>query len=156
VIAAAAGGAATGTTQSLFSGSQPKSSASSSGAAPVITIDPLPTYVVSRVSGFVAKGTVQNLGANTIWLFDHVGNNYYIDVSAIVNPRAHTWSASDRNLGDPSDPLPFNLTAVVVIASPECTYDLQIDFNSGNTKMPDLPAGCSTINPPIVVTVGKK
>jgi hypothetical protein len=101
----------------------------------------------------VAKGSAKDLSDNTIWLFDHVGSIYHIDIQAIVDPSAQTWSAPDRPLGSASDRLPFNLTSVVVIASPQCTYDLQADVDADNTSMPNLPPGCNVTNPPITVTV---
>ncbi len=143
------------------SGASPKSTSPSSRASstdispqPYVTIAPLTSYAVSRRVGFVAKGSESNLGANTIWLLDHTKENYYIDAQAIVDPSNHKWSAPDRRLGSPSDRLPFELTAVVVVASPLCSSTLQTDVSSGNTKLPDyLPQGCHPIKPPITVTV---
>jgi hypothetical protein len=131
-------------------------SACSTSTSPVVTTNHLPTYAVSRRSGFVANGAVHCLGADTLWLFDRAEGRYYIDVQAIVDPRAHTWSAPDRPLGSSSDPLPFKVTAEIVIASPVCTRDLQADAASGNTKMPNLPPGCADSMQPITVTVYKE
>jgi len=131
-------------------------SSHSSNDSPLIKIAPLPIYVVSRQGGFVAKGSVSNLGADTIWLFDHVGRAYYIDVQAVVDPNNRTWSAPDRHLGSGSEQLPFSVTAVVVVADPQCTSVLQTSVSSGNTKMPGLPSGCHPIKPPIRVTVNKE
>jgi hypothetical protein len=124
--------------------------------SPHITISQLPNYVVSRTQGFVARGSVSELGADTLWLFDHVSGFYYLDTQANIDPQHHAWSAADRHLGSPGQRFPFQIKALVVLASPQCTSDLQKDFNSGRTQMPNLPSGCKAIGPAIRVTVDRE
>lgn len=142
--------------QSLWNAISGNSSPASSPASPRITISPLPTYVVSRRKGFVAKGTVSDLDADTIWLFDHRDDSYYIDVQAIVRPDGRHWSAPDRLLGSETEKKPFNVEAVVVVATPRCASILQTKVSTGDTRLPILPPGCKVIKPPITVTVNKE
>lgn len=125
-------------------------------ANPVLTIKQPNPNLVSRTGGFVATGSVSNLGAYTIWLLDYRSGYYYIDVQATLHPDGHTWSAADRQLGSATDALPFRLTAVVVLATHDCATTLKADIDSSNTRLNSLPAGCQIVQPTVTVTVDRE
>lgn len=137
----------------FLSNSGPHAPAASSG--PVITVQQPTSNIVSRSGGFTANGSVSNLGADTIWLFDHDAV-YYIDVKATVSPDGSTWSATDRPLGSANESLPFEVTALVVVANPQCTSNLQARVRSNETTLPNLPPGCHVAQPFITVTVNRE
>ena len=103
----------------------------------------------------MASGSVSRLGADTIWLVDYNGS-YYIDVKATVSSGDSRWSAADYPLGSASETLPFDLTVLVVVATPECTSILQAKFDSHDIKLSELPVGCQAIQPSIEVTVNRE
>ena len=99
---------------------------------------------VSRAKGFIARGIVEGLGANTIWILDHSASGYYVDAEAATPKNGNgAWSAMDRWLGNKSDHLPYSLTVVAVIATPQCKRQLrQIESQDLDTPLGTIPRGC--------------
>jgi len=142
---------------SISSSARPTVSAvPSTSPGPVITVESPTHNLVSRRVGFVAKGSVSRLGAHTIWLFDYNGSDFYIDVKATVSSDGSRWSAADYPLGSASQSLPFEVTVLVVVATPECTSTLQAKVRSDETKLSKLPVGCHAVQPSIAVTVNRE
>ncbi len=122
--------------------------------SPKVTIQTKNQQTVSRAQGFVIRGSVTDLGNDSIWLFDF-NNAYFIDVQATVPPFSGNWKAADRPLGGASQSLPFQITVVVVLATPQCDRVLQANLSAHETRLPSLPPGCDLIPPPITVTVNR-
>jgi len=131
------------------SGSSSPQSASSPPKAPVIAeptvrlIYPSKGTSVPQANGFVAKGTVSQLGNDTIWLTDYDGG-YTVDNEATVNGDG-TWSASDSDLGDPGEALPFSLTVRVILGDAQCAATLQATENTNSDYLTSLPGGCTVV-----------
>jgi hypothetical protein len=85
---------------------------------------------------------VSQLG-NNVWLTDYDGG-YTVDNEATVNGDG-TWSASDSDLGDPGEALPFYLTVRVILADSQCAATLQATYNTNNDYLTSLPGGCTVV-----------
>jgi hypothetical protein len=96
---------------------------------------------VSQKNGLTMGGTVASPGHFTIWILDHPSrNSYFLDREADVN--AGEWSAVDRPLGEASDPLPYPLTVVAVLADPQCARSLNQIGQTATSHTTTMPAGC--------------
>jgi hypothetical protein len=98
---------------------------------------------VPQAKGFVAKGIVSQLGNDSLWLTDYDGG-YTVDNEATVNGDG-TWSASDSDLGNPGEALPFYLTVRVILADPQCAATLQATYNTNSDYLTNLPGGCTVV-----------
>lgn len=100
---------------------------------------------VSRSVGFTASGPIIGpLGTYTVWLLDHPSIGYVVDVKASVSNGR--WTATDRQLGGPSDQLPFKLIVVAVLADAECANTLaQLNSSVSGDITGELPAGCALV-----------
>lgn len=119
--------------------------------APKIAITAPPDgTTVSRNGGFIVEGTITgSLGSWSVWLLDDHAGGYYVDMQATV--QGDRWSAADRPLGSPSEALPFDLSAVAVLADPACAAALAASAAAGNQQMAALPAGCRVVDSVSVV-----
>lgn len=108
---------------------------------PSATLDhPVEGSVVSRSKGFSASGSVTSSGHYTVWILDYDGG-YTIDQQAVIT--ADKWSAVDAPLGDSSDHLPFDLTMVAILATPDCAIRLAEISATENDYTNSLPDGCT-------------
>jgi hypothetical protein len=98
---------------------------------------------VPQARGFVAQGTVSQLGNDTIWLTDYDGG-YTVDNEATVNGDG-AWSASDTDLGNSGESLPFYLTIRVILADSRCAATLQATSNTDSDYLTSLPGGCVVV-----------
>ena len=68
---------------------------------------------------------------------------------AIAQPAQHpspeTWEAESTALADDKTPLPYEFTAVLVRASPQCDAVLREHVVAADYLLPSLPAGCHEI-----------
>jgi hypothetical protein len=96
---------------------------------------------VSQQSGFQASGTSSDLGNDTIWLADYDGSGYYVDSEATIKDGG-SWTASDSQLGNPGQTLPFPLTARVIVADTQCADALQTVMHGSQDYLTSLPGGC--------------
>ncbi len=120
---------------------QPNSAPTAGSTSPALTY-PTNGQVVSRSSGFVASGPAPSaLYPETIWILDH-GIEYLVDTEATVS--AGRWSAPDYPLGDSSNGLPYDITMVAVLATPNCASQLSaLDHTHNGDHTKYLPAGCT-------------
>jgi hypothetical protein len=103
---------------------------------------PAPGSAVGQAKGLVAGGTVNDPGTYTVWLLDHPSYGYVVDVKATV--QGGEWAANDHPLGSPTDPLPFHLTVVAVLADPDCARALNaLGASAATNRLQALPDGCS-------------
>jgi hypothetical protein len=98
---------------------------------------------VSRTKEFHVKGTVNHLGNDTIWLADYDGG-YAVDDEATVFAN-DTWEATDSNVGNPDQALPFPLTVRVILADTQCAKRLQQTMDSNADYITVLPGGCTVV-----------
>lgn len=111
-------------------------------SGPIVQVkSPQKGQAVPQGKGFVATGTVRQLGNDTIWLTDYDGG-YTVDNQASVDQNG-TWTASDSDLGNAGQPLPFVLTARVILADAQCAAKLQAAENSNSDYLTSLPGGCT-------------
>jgi hypothetical protein len=99
---------------------------------------------VSQRNGFHTKGTYRDLGNDTLWLADFDGVGYTIDSPATLETNG-SWTASDSDLGNPGQALPFLLTARVIVADARCATSLQAALNSSQDNLTFLPGGCEVV-----------
>lgn len=104
-------------------------------------ISPRRGTAVSQQNGFQASGTSRDLGNDTLWLADYDGTGYTIDSEATIRTGG-SWTASDSDLGNPGQALPFALTARVIVADAQCTSRMQVAMNSNQDYLTSLPGGC--------------
>ncbi|SOD75030.1 transglycosylase-like protein with SLT domain [Jatrophihabitans sp. GAS493] len=95
---------------------------------------------VSQSGGFSARGTVSQIGTRTLWLLD---NHDGFTVDEMVPVIGAQWAADDRPLGDTSDPLPFSLSVVLVLADAKCGQILGHAAATPSDHLDALPAGCT-------------
>lgn len=126
----------------------PLNTSSASGAAPmpstngpvVHLVSPAPRTAVSKSKGFTVRGSFSNLGNDTIWLTDYDGG-YTVDSEAALATN-DTWAASDSDLGNAGESLPFPLTVRLILANEHCAAKLQATYNTNGDYLPSLPGGC--------------
>jgi hypothetical protein len=83
-----------------------------------------------------------------------IAAGYAIDGEATIGDDG-TWTASDSDLGNPGQRLPFPLTARVIAANPQCARGLQAAMNSNQDYITSLPGGCE-IGPTVMVEVTRR
>lgn len=121
----------------------------SASPGPAVTLkSPAPGTDVSRTKTFRVSGTSSHLGNATIWLTDY-DDGYVVDDEATIYSNG-TWQASDSDLGNPGQRLPFPETLRVILADTQCAAKLQEAMNSTGDYLATLPAGCTVAG---VVTV---
>jgi hypothetical protein len=108
---------------------------------------------VSQSEGFRARGTSSDLGNDTLWLTDYDGG-YTVDNEATINTGG-SWTASDSDLGNTGQSLPFPLTARLILADPQCAAELEATYNSGPDYLTSLPGGC-TVAGTVTVNVTRR
>jgi len=91
---------------------------------------------VSRKHGFTMGGRVTDPGQYTVWILDHPAGYYFVDV--VANVTGGTWAATDQQIGDATDILPYSRAVVAVIADPHCARVL----NRATGQIGSLPSGC--------------
>jgi hypothetical protein len=123
------------------------------GNATVHIVAPRQGAAVSKSEGFTARGTSGDLGNDTLWLTDYDGG-YTVDNEATINTGG-TWTASDSDLGNPGQALPFPLTARVILADPQCAAKLEAAYNSSADYLTSLPGGC-TVAGTVTVNVTRR
>jgi hypothetical protein len=107
----------------------------------VSLISPTTGASVSRTRTFTVTGKASHLGNETIWLTDYDGG-YTVDDEATIFDNGG-WTASDSDVGDPGQALPFPLTLRVVLADPGCAAALQKTMRTNGDYLTALPGGCA-------------
>jgi hypothetical protein len=107
----------------------------------VSLISPTTGTAVSRTKTFSVTGKVSHLGNETIWLTDY-DSGYTVDDEATIFDNGR-WAASDSDVGDPGQALPFPLTLRVILADPGCAAKLQKTMSSNGDYLTALPGGCT-------------
>ena len=109
---------------------------------PIVSLtSPASGAEVSRTEVFNVEGTASHLGDHTIWLTDYDGG-YSVDDEATVKTNG-TWIASDSQVGNPDQTLPFPLIVRVILADTQCATKLQEAMASNEDYLTELPGGCT-------------
>jgi hypothetical protein len=117
-------------------------------------ISPVHGAAVSQQKGFRVSGTFRGLGNDTLWLADYDGTGYAVDSEATIKASG-SWTASDSDLGNPGQLLPFPLTVRLIAADAQCARTLQAAINSNQDYLTSLPGGCE-IGAAVTVNVTRR
>jgi hypothetical protein len=110
---------------------------------------------VSWQKGFTVKGTVAaTLGSDTIWILNSDGEGFTVDRQALIINGS--WTVSDKQIGEETQPFPFSETMVAVEADSQCAAKLRkYQALAIHDYFPNLPAGCIAFGSALVDVVRK-